>query len=520
MSAGARASGQRPLRPLRSSTPPGRPTCRPTNRPARAAAARIVLATRRRLWRSNRSTDLDDAGRTAVVDLERMVAGAGEQGAEVDQPGRIGAVVAVDRLVVVAHPEHRAAGRRQQPDEQQVGGREVLELVDEHQPARTLRGHAGLRAGRAGSRSPGRSGRRSRRHRRVPARRGTAATPRRDRRRRRRTAARPRAGRRSPSRIALNASIHGATGSVLRRFGKPISFDSTRRTSGSSIVRHDRGWVRNGETPLTMASAIALSVRTCRPGRSAVRSRISSWARLLKATRLTALGGSRQPTSRWRARSVSTRVLPEPAGAMMRAAPPAVHDGRELVGGEVGARHVGQRTARVTRARRRRRGAPGQPSTGSVTRPARRRATPPYRREGRRRPRPRTWRRAPRLDRRATSSARPDRARRRSSTTRDGAARRRRTRTVGPTRGPGGARPLAARCRRSARSRRRGVRTRRLADARRPAAARARRRCRSGSARTRSSRTAVRCRGTTTTLRPSWCGPRPIAGRARRCSHR
>ena len=102
---------------------------------------------------------------------------------------------------------------------------------------------------------------------------------------------------------------------------------SASRARGGRRVRRScatiEAWARNGGTPLTMASAIELSVRTCSPRRSAVRSRISSWARLLKATRLTALGGSRQPTSRWRARSVSTRVLPDPAGAMMRAAPPA-----------------------------------------------------------------------------------------------------------------------------------------------------------------------------------------------------
>jgi len=56
-----------------------------------------------------------------------------------------------------------------------------------------------------------------------------------------------------------------------------------RRTSGSSIVRQDVGCAANGGVPLTIARAMAFSVRTCRPGRSVVRSRISSWARLLNA---------------------------------------------------------------------------------------------------------------------------------------------------------------------------------------------------------------------------------------------
>ena len=97
----------------------------------------------------------------------------------------------------------------------------------------------------------------------------------------------------------------------------------SRRTSPSSTVRNDAGCGANGLDPLTIARAMALSVRTCSPRRSDVRSRISSWARLLNATRHTAPPGRRHRCSRWRARSVSTRVLPEPAGAMIRAAPPS-----------------------------------------------------------------------------------------------------------------------------------------------------------------------------------------------------
>ena len=71
-----------------------------------------------------------------------------------------------------------------------------------------------------------------------------------------------------------------------------------RRTSGSSIVRHFVACGANGGVPLTIANAMALRVRTCRPGRSDVRSTISSWARLLNATRLTVLGGRFQMVSR------------------------------------------------------------------------------------------------------------------------------------------------------------------------------------------------------------------------------
>ena len=90
---------------------------------------------------------IDDAVGAAVVDLERMVAGAGEEVGEVDQPRRVGAVVAVDRLVVVADAEHDELGAGEQPHEQEVGGREVLELVDEQHPAGPLRRATGDRVG-------------------------------------------------------------------------------------------------------------------------------------------------------------------------------------------------------------------------------------------------------------------------------------------------------------------------------------------------------------------------------------
>ena len=73
-----------------------------------------------------------------------MVAGAWEQRGEVDQPRRVGAVVAVDRLVVVADAEHLAARCGEQADQQEVRRREVLELVDEHDTTRPLGGAPGV----------------------------------------------------------------------------------------------------------------------------------------------------------------------------------------------------------------------------------------------------------------------------------------------------------------------------------------------------------------------------------------
>ncbi|CAB4830953.1 unannotated protein [freshwater metagenome] len=80
----------------------------------------------------------DYASRAAVVDLERMIAGAGKQIGELDQPGRISAVVAVDGLVVVAHAEHCCIGAGQQPDEQEVCRGEVLELIDQKESTGAL----------------------------------------------------------------------------------------------------------------------------------------------------------------------------------------------------------------------------------------------------------------------------------------------------------------------------------------------------------------------------------------------
>ncbi len=89
----------------------------------------------------------DDVGRTAVVHLQRMVTGMGEVLGEVDQPLGIGPVEPVDRLVVVADPEHTGIWSGQQSDEQVVGRCQVLELVDEQHPAGPLGCGAGSDVG-------------------------------------------------------------------------------------------------------------------------------------------------------------------------------------------------------------------------------------------------------------------------------------------------------------------------------------------------------------------------------------
>ena len=82
---------------------------------------------------------VDDGDRAPVVDLERVVGGAGEQAGEVDEERRVGAGVAVDDLVVVADAEHVEPGRGQQPEQEHVGRRQVLQLVDEQVAAPGLR---------------------------------------------------------------------------------------------------------------------------------------------------------------------------------------------------------------------------------------------------------------------------------------------------------------------------------------------------------------------------------------------
>ena len=67
-----------------------------------------------------------------------MLAGAGEQRAVVDEEPGVGAGVPVDALVVVADAEHVEGRQAEQADQQDVGRREVLELVDEEVPAASL----------------------------------------------------------------------------------------------------------------------------------------------------------------------------------------------------------------------------------------------------------------------------------------------------------------------------------------------------------------------------------------------
>ena len=80
-----------------------------------------------------------DACGAAIIDLERVLAGAGEEVAEFDQPGRIGAVVAVNGLVIITDAEHGGVGTGEQPNQQDVRGSQILKLVDQQQPARPLR---------------------------------------------------------------------------------------------------------------------------------------------------------------------------------------------------------------------------------------------------------------------------------------------------------------------------------------------------------------------------------------------
>ena len=81
---------------------------------------------------------VDDLDGAAVVDGQRVRHGAREQPVVVDEERRVGAGVAVDALVVVADAEHVEGREGEQPHEQHVGRREVLELVDEEVPARPL----------------------------------------------------------------------------------------------------------------------------------------------------------------------------------------------------------------------------------------------------------------------------------------------------------------------------------------------------------------------------------------------
>ena len=80
----------------------------------------------------------DNLHRTPVVDAQGMLSGPWEQRAVVDEESRVGSGVPVDALVVVTDAEHVEGRQAEQADQQDVGRREVLELVDEQVPAPSL----------------------------------------------------------------------------------------------------------------------------------------------------------------------------------------------------------------------------------------------------------------------------------------------------------------------------------------------------------------------------------------------
>ena len=88
----------------------------------------------------------DHRRRTAVVDLERVMNGFGNVVLEAHEPLGRRAGKAVDGLVVVTDPEDRQRRPRQEPQQQHVGGREVLVLVDEQYLGTLLGGepHPGI----------------------------------------------------------------------------------------------------------------------------------------------------------------------------------------------------------------------------------------------------------------------------------------------------------------------------------------------------------------------------------------
>ena len=67
-----------------------------------------------------------------------MGAAAGEVVLELDEETRVGSGIAVDHLVVVADAEDLELGGGHEPQQQEIGGREVLELVHQEMSAPLL----------------------------------------------------------------------------------------------------------------------------------------------------------------------------------------------------------------------------------------------------------------------------------------------------------------------------------------------------------------------------------------------
>ena len=109
-----------------------------------------------------------------------------------------------------------------------------------------------------------------------------------------------------------------------------------RRTSGSSIVANRRGCGANGAAPLTIASAMALSVRTCRPGRSRVRDAHLLLGPLVE--RHEADRGRRELPVRQQVASALGEHpgLARPGRRDDPGRPTGVGDGGELIGREIG----------------------------------------------------------------------------------------------------------------------------------------------------------------------------------------
>ena len=168
-----------------------------------------------------------------------------------------------------------------------MGGREVLELVDQQQPARPLGGARAPRRRRAAARSPAGSARRSRRRpRRASACAVLTGRRRRTRRRRRRRRPRPRRGRAARAGPAPSASTHRRqrVGVALR-----VALDQAAEQAADLALVDGAQLARPaGERCRRRSRWPGRSRSACGPAARAgrlVRSRISSWARLLKATR-------------------------------------------------------------------------------------------------------------------------------------------------------------------------------------------------------------------------------------------